>query len=103
MKPRVRAPDQALSPRRSTPLTRVQLQQLLEQKDKCVGDLYVCVCVWWGVVFFIIILLGEADKTHLIVLYYSVTKTGVGWGCCCNPSITSLTRKQGQRHRAALR
>ena len=77
MKPRARAPDQALSPRRSTPLTRVQLQQLLEQKDKCVGDLYVCVCVWWGVVFFIIILLGEADKTHLIVLCYYVTKTGL--------------------------
>ena len=35
-----------------------------------------CVCVW-GVVFYYIILLGEADKTHLIVLCYYVTKTGL--------------------------
>ena len=54
-----------------------QHEQTRSQKDKCVGDLYVCVCVWWGVVFFIIILLGEADKTHLIVLCYYVTKTGL--------------------------
>ena len=80
MKPRAVAPGKVLSPHLSTPHKRVQLQQLLEQKDKCVGDLYVCVCVCLGVVFYYIILLGEADKTHLIVLCYVYTaQLKLGW------------------------
>ena len=43
-----------------------------------------CVCVV-GVVFFIIILLGEADKTHLIVLCYYVTKTGLVGAAALGP------------------
>ena len=52
-----------------------------------------CVCVW-GVVFYYIILLGEADKTHLIVLCYCVTKTGlVGAAALLPPFHTYLGDK----------
>ena len=45
-----------------------------------------CVCVVGGFVFYYIILLGEADKTHLIVLCYYVTKTGLVGAAALLPS-----------------
>ena len=54
-----------------------QHEQTRSQKDKCV-EICMCVCVCvWGVVFYYIILLGEADKTHLIDFGYRVTKSGL--------------------------
>ena len=42
-----------------------------------------------GLYFLYLFCSARADKTHLIVLCYFVTKTGVGWGCCCKTGMVS--------------